>query len=146
MVDFNWYELCQKSNYHFEGILVLTYALTKGYNNRIAWNAQELKEALKIDVIPNILFERKALVTNRYGGIHSTLTVEDPQCYFRNKNWLKDKISPISKIAYLYILSQRSIANRNNFVYDKFVPTKLWNNPYISHKLDKLWLTPELLQ
>ena len=66
---FNWIELNTHSDQDLNAILVLTYALIKGYNKKLAWNAQELREKLFINNIPSRLFIKGFLKANKYGGI-----------------------------------------------------------------------------
>jgi hypothetical protein len=141
---FNWYELYQDGDKDFTGILILAHALTVEYNNKIAWNTEDLYRKLHVNKIPTRLLKFGHLYTNRYGGILTKYKCTDPQCYFYNTSFLYATIPESKKGQYLFILSQRSIDNEDLFIPDYYVDEKLWKNPLIQHKDNKLYFIPEL--
>ena len=61
MYYFNWKELWADSKGQPEAILILTYALTIGYNNIIASSSQQLMKKLFINNIDFQLFRTRKL-------------------------------------------------------------------------------------
>lgn len=144
MIKFNWAELNLHSDCNLSAILVLTYALTKGYNTKLAWNAKELREKLFINNIPSRLFMKGFLTSNKYGGIITKYRCKDPQSYFKNSNFLFYLCSLQAKINYLYLLSQRRMNDLDNYVLEDRVPEKYWDNLLIFRDQRKLYFSPEI--
>jgi len=140
---FNWYELKSRSDNVPEGIITLTYALSKGYNSIISSSESLLLSRLNIDHIPQVLYRKRHIVKSLFGIINNYVTTE-PQCHLVNFDWLNDKESVYNKIVYIYALSQRSINNKNLYIPETYLDDKYWDNPYLKHKDQKLWFIPEL--
>ncbi len=143
MNQFNWYELKSGSGNVPEGIITLTYALTKGYNSVISSSESLLLYRLNIDHIPQIVYRKSYIVKSPFGLLNKYIPKE-PQCYFLDTEWLNTKESVYNKMVYIYALSQRSINNKNLFIPDIYLDDKYWDNPYLEHKDNKLWFIPEL--
>jgi hypothetical protein len=141
--QFNWYELKSGSGNVPEGIITLTYALTKGYNSVISSSESLLLYRLNIDHIPQIVYRKSYIVKSPFGLLNK-YTPKEPQCYFLDTEWLTVKESVYNKMVYMYALSQRSINNKNLFIPDIYLDSKYWDNPYLEHKDEKLWFKPEL--
>ena len=81
MIQFNWYELKSCSENVPEGIIMLTFALSKGYNSIISSSESLILSRLNIDYIPQILYRKRYIIkTNK--GIVSNYNTLMPQCYF----------------------------------------------------------------
>lgn len=140
---FNWYELKSGSDNLFEGIITLTYALSKGYNSVISSSESSLLSRLNIDYVPQVIYRKGFIVKSAFGLLNKYVTKE-PQCYFINSDWLTDKQSVYNKMVYIYALSQRSINNKNLYIPNYYIDNKYWDNPYLNNKDKKLWFKPEL--
>ena len=143
MIQFNWYELKSCSENVPEGIIMLTFALSKGYNSIISSSESLILSRLNIDYIPQILYRKRYIVkTNK--GIISNYTTSTHQCYFNEHEWLYDTESVYNKIVYIYSLSQRSITNKNLYIPESYLEDRYWDNPYLKHRDTKIWFKPEL--
>lgn len=140
---YNWDKLCQHSDQDNAGILVLTLATLKGYNKIIAGDSKELMEKLNIPKIPPVLFHRKYLRLNRFGGIKGYYQCNEPLSYFKNPKFLYYKIPLKTKIEYLWMVSMRRINDENNYIPEDYVDSKRWNNLLIERKNGRLYFIPE---
>lgn len=140
MYYFNWYELLQKSKKDYDSIIILTYALTFKYNNKIANSSLDLVKKLNIHRIPNWL--NRYLIINKNFEIFNQYTVEEPQSYFTNPNFLLSVVPVSHKIQYLWLLSHRRNDEKVNYVNRDFFKLKeidgIKNNPFISIEKDKI--------
>ena len=143
MYYFNWKELWTDGKGQPESILILTYALTIGYNNIIASSSQQLMKKLFINNIDFQLFRTSKLKVIKNNCIFSTYKCKDKQSYFKNKEFLFSTVNPTVKVEYLYILSKRSIANNNHYIPKKYVSSKHWGNTFVKERPDKLELILE---
>lgn len=144
MVQFNWQEIKLDSNNTLEGIIVLTYALSIGYNSIISASLSNLQTRLSIGFVPQNIFKKRMFINTPQGIFNRYSTIE-PQSYFKNNSWLFDKESTYNKVVYLFALSQRSINNKNLFIPTTYLDSKYWDNPYLNRKENKLWFNPELI-
>lgn len=140
---FNWEQLKLDSENDFTAILILTHAIQYKYNSSIAKTVQHLRKYLYIDNIPNRLFERRFLVLDR-NLVLSRYRCIEPQNYFINPYFMVSKCPVRYKIEYMYMLSQRKITERQNFIPDYYVKEELWNNPFVNHKNGNLYFIPEI--
>ena len=53
MYYFSWFDLLQKSKKDYDSIIILTYASTFSYNNKIANSSLSLIKKLNINRVPN---------------------------------------------------------------------------------------------
>ena len=140
-IFFNWHELTVDGEDNFTAILLLTFCLFKGYNSIIAINpdAKFVKQNLKIEHFPPSLF-KKGYLQYRYKTGHtiSKYKCRVPTSYFRNHTFLYTNVPIDKKITYLYMLAQRPISDKNNFIIQDAVADKFWDNPFIIHKDGKL--------
>jgi hypothetical protein len=143
---FNWSDLLVKSRKHNDSIIILTYALTFRYNYRIINNSRELIKKLNIfgisiQLSPYITFNRKTF------EIFNNYEVNEPQSYFKNKNFLEWIISPSHKVQYIWALSHRKNDDDNDYIDSNIFTEKelssLVNNPLIELRGEKLYFTPE---
>jgi hypothetical protein len=139
---FNWNELKRDGGGQFEGILCLTYASIIGYNNTLAYGSKQLMSKLKIAKIPSLLFQRRYLRTVR-GEILSFYSCKEPQSYFLSSKFLFSATTPKQKIEYLFMLSQRAIANENYYIPQEYVDEKYYTNPFIILKENRIYFLPE---
>lgn len=143
LTEFNWYELKTYSSNVPEGIIVLTHALSAGYNSFISSSDSSLLQNLNVKYVPPSLYRTGLFVKNKTGIINKYKT-EEPQSYFSDISWIYDDDNISHKIIYLYALSQRSITNKNLFIPDTYLDDRYWNNPYLKHRDGKIWFIPEL--
>ncbi len=145
IVQFNWYELnsitripdCQ---------VILIFCLYINRSNplvpRIASSHHMLQKKLNIGNNYYSLIHSKLIVESK-NGIFSNYQCREPQSYITNCSFLHKKTSPYLKSEYLYILSQRSLDNKNCWVPDNYVEENYWKNPFIKHENSKLKFTLE---
>jgi len=141
---FNWYELKSCSLNIPEGIIILAYAISCGYNEIISSDEESLLKYLKIRYLPSHLYKNGSLVLTGNGSILSRYLTKEPQAYFKESGWLSDIEKVSNKIIYLYALGQRSINNKNIFIPETYLEDKYWNNPYLKHSNGNIWFLPEL--
>lgn len=140
---FNWNELKIAGEGQFESILILAYCIKIGYNNIIANSSNHLFKLLNINKIPQRLFVKKYLVTNK-GKIISHFKCQEPQSYFNNSYFLTARCLPAQKIKYLFMLGHRSINELNSFIPVDYIDEKHHNNLFIKIRNKKLYFIPEL--
>jgi len=138
MYYFNWKELWVDSEGQPESILILTHALTIGYNNIIASSSQQLMKKLFINKIDFQLFRTRKLKVLKNNSIFSVYKCKDKQSYFKDKEFLFTTINPNNKVEYLYLLSKRSITNTNHYIPKNYVSSKHWKNTFVKERTDKL--------
>ena len=143
MYYFNWKELWTYSQGRPESILILTYGLTIGYNNIIASSGNQLRKKLFIKSINFHLFQTRKLKVLKNNSILNTYQCKDAQSYFKDKEFLFTTVNPNIKVEYLYILSKRSIANKNHYIPKNYVSFRHWNNTFVKERTDKLELILE---
>lgn len=140
MYYFNWNELLQKSKKDYDSIIILTYASTFRYNNKIANSSLDLVKKLNIHRIPNWL--NKYLIINKNFEIFTQYSNEEPQSYFTNSSFLLSIVPVVYKIQYLWLLSHRKNNEKINYINKDFFTTKeidgIKNNPFISIEQDKI--------
>jgi|TARA_X000000950_G_scaffold80626_1_gene101377 hypothetical protein len=128
----NTVEIKKAAKNNYEAEIVLTFALSVGYNKIISTSFPHLKNKLHISGVPEFLFIRGYLKKYK-NKIVSNFRINEPQCYMNNPSWLHLKISAEAKSDYLYILGQRSLHNKNRFIPEYYVENKYWNNPLVKH-------------
>lgn len=140
MYYFNWNELLQKSKKDYDSIIILTYASTFKYNNKVANSSLNLLKKLNIHRIPSWL--NTYLLINKKFELFNNYLVEEPQSYFINPSFLQATTSVSYKIQYLWLLSHRKIEDKNNFININYFNLKeingIKNNPFISIEKDKI--------
>lgn len=115
-----------------EAEVVLTFALSIGYERVISYNFASLREKLAIRHIPEHLFTNGYLVKYQ-SKIVSKFRIVEPQCYMTNPSWLHYNLSAKTKSDYLHILGQRSLCNKNRTIPEYWVEPTYWKNPLIKH-------------
>jgi hypothetical protein len=148
---FNWYELKKDAKEEPAGILILTYALYKGYNTLLSKNANKLMTKLHIDVIPRVILKNDyVLVSKNYKELIVNYKCKEPQSYFTNGNFLT-AICPVrKKLEYLYLLSMRPINDKSariplNYLNDEQLDWSA-NNPFIKTIEENIVFVPELIR
>lgn len=142
LVKFNWFELLHISKNQPEGIITLTFALTKEYNSVICFEDMALQKLLHIDRFPKELIEQGYL-TKKNQLIYRSFKVKEPQSWFRDTSWLFAQVSMMTKITYLYALSHRSLKNKQNHIPENYLDRSLWGNQFLNHQNQKLMFIPE---
>lgn len=136
IIRYNWYELNSISKLP-ESHVVLLFALYLGRHKPLSANLGLLKSKLVLDSIPPALFQTRAL-TQYSTGIFSNFVTVEPQCYIRNCSFLHMRLPARIKADYIYILSQRSIANNNNWIPEYYIEPHHHLNPLITKVKDKI--------
>lgn len=137
-IFFNWQQLRRDADNQFSSIIILTFALSQGYNNTLAYSRNNLLDKLFIDRVSSKLFSKRFLLLTGKYRVNSTYRQNNPQSYFTNYEWLYSRTKEEHKIAYLYALAQRPIACKDNFIIDKFLPKVFWQNPFYKHEKGKI--------
>jgi hypothetical protein len=136
IIQYNWYELNKLSSLP-EGHVLTIFCLSIGINKPLSYNPEILKKKLNINSIPNSLIANKVIIQYPH-GIFANYITNEPQCYIRNCSFVHMRWSAQEKSDYLYILSQRSITNTNNWIPDYYIPTKYHTNPLIGREKGKI--------
>jgi transposase len=136
IVQYNWYELNIISKLPEAHVLVI-FCLSIGLDKPISYSTNLLKKKLNIENIPNSIFS-KNIITCYDHGIFCNYKTNEPQCYIRNTSFVHMRLSAQTKSDYLYILSQRSIGNKNNWIPDYYIHHKYHNNPLIGREKGKI--------
>ena len=89
------------------------------------------------------LFQTNKLKVLKNNSIFSTYQCKDTQSYFKDKDFLFSTVNPNAKVEYLYILSKRSIANKNRYIPKNYVSSEHWGNTFVKERTDKLELILE---
>ena len=150
-IYFNWYELKKDADGHSNGILILNYALYKGYNKLMAKNINSLYKTLHIKSIPEkILRNSKIIITAEYNEIISHYICKDEQSYFINGDFLTAICTTRKKLEYLFLLSMRPANNLSARIPLKYLTKEqiTWTNqnPFIKTIEDKIVFVPELIR
>ena len=137
---FNWSELLQKSKKDYDSIIILTYASTFKYNEKIANSSLSLIKTLNINRIPYWL--NSYLVQNKKFELFNHYIVDEAQSYFNNLSFLTSVTSVTHKVQYLWLLSHRRINDNSSFVKRDYFKLKeidgIKSNPLISIDKDKI--------
>lgn len=145
IIQFNWYEL-NKITRIPDCQVILAFCLFINRKNpdikRIAGSHHMLKQKLNITNNYYALIHNK-LILDCANGIFSNYECQEPQSYITNCSFLHAKVPPKIKCEYLYILSQRSLSNKNCWIPENYVEPEYWNNPFIKHENSKIKLTLE---
>lgn len=144
VTEYNWYELQTISRLPEDQILLM-FALYVGFQNRLGNCPIMIQNKLFLDKIYNGLFNRKFLIRTDQ-GIFSNYICSDPQNYVRNLSFIHSKVSPIVKLEYLYILSQRSLKNQNDWIPADYVEPQYHTNVFIYKRDGKLYFPWEVNQ
>jgi hypothetical protein len=136
VVQYNWYELNNISTLP-ESHVIMIFCLSVNPNNPISYSLSALKKKLNIDNIPNSIVYNRIIASYSH-GIFTFINVKEPQCYVTNTSFVHMRLSAQVKSDYLYILSQRSIANKNNWIPDYYIPQKYHTNPLIAREKGKI--------
>ena len=143
---FDWQELKIDSGSDLTAILILTFAIYRGYNNKLAWDKLQLKTMLTIDDIPGIIVRRKHIVLNKFRGYTVNYQSRQPSAYFQNPDFMFSNCSVSDKVKYIYLLSHRRIADDSYEIPTYHIKNqKLLTNPFVRIKNDKLKFIPESL-
>lgn len=143
MIKYTWSELVRLSRGDLVSILILAYCLKVGYNKVLAKQSRELFKILNINKIPLELF-KKRLLHSREGTIISRYRLLSmPQSYIKNTNFIISKHTVINKIIYLYLLSNRSLSNKDPYIQKNIIDPKYYNNPFVTIEKQKLIFIPE---
>lgn len=146
---YNWYSL-KSDGKDAEGILILTYALYKKYNNLLANSSHELLKTLFINRIPEIIIRRGLIKELSRGKLKATYKCEEPQSYFRNPSFLTAICPPRKKVEYLFLLSMRPVHDLSARIPIRYLneEQKEWSakNPFIKTIEDKIVFVPELIR
>ena len=141
IVQFNWYEL-NKITRIPDCQVILTFCLFINRKNpdikRISGSHHMLKQKLNIANNYYALIHNK-LILDCANGIFSNYTCQEPQSYITNCSFLHAKVPARTKCEYLYILSQRSLGNKNCWIPENYVEPEYWNNPFIKHENSKIY-------
>jgi len=141
MIYYNWYQLKTNAKYEFYSILILTYALHKGYNKELGKNDKELCEILKIPYIPQYLFRRKLLVKGIGNSVINKFQIKEPQSYIKDVSFLwSSRYTVYDKVVYLSIASKRSIADKGNKIPKILINEEHLNNCLITIQNDDVIL------
>tara|TARA_Y100000034_G_scaffold136800_2_gene215908 strand:+ start:6490 stop:6924 length:435 start_codon:yes stop_codon:yes gene_type:complete len=141
--QYNWNELKLASEYQLEGIIILAYCLSKGYNEIIANDSNHLFNKLRINKIP-LCIVRKKLVRRVNHKLRNYYQCKEPQSYFNNADFLTFNCSTSEKVEYLYILSNRHLNDKNPYIPKEYIDTKHWKNKLTRIEKDSILFIPEL--
>jgi hypothetical protein len=139
IIEYNWHEFTTISSLP-EGHMVLLFALyvnKSRIDKKLSANETLLMKKLNIDLMPNSLIFSKRLIQT-YNGIFSNYKCKEPQNYITNCSFLHSKYPSKLKSNYLYILGQRSLANKNTWIPKEYVDEEHHTNPFITLDQDKL--------
>jgi hypothetical protein len=139
-IQFNWYELNYTTRIPDAQVILLFCLYINKYKplaRRIASNHIMLQNKLHIRKNYYTIIYKNCIIEHR-NGIFSNYTCIEPQSYLFNCSFLHARVPAQTKSEYMYILSQRSLNNRNNWIPEDYVEEKYWNNPFIEHKQSKL--------
>jgi len=128
---FNYYELIDKSRNDDISLITLAYSLIKPVQKPVFLNYKNLQNTLYVDKVPFELFSRKYLHVKN-NRIYRSFKIKDPQCYFRNPEFLTYKIAPAVKRDYLYILSNRQITNNTYIIPKIYIDEEFHRNPLVT--------------
>jgi hypothetical protein len=145
IVQFNWIELNKITRIpDCQTILMFCLYINKVSPTikRISGNHLMLRKKLNISNNYYAIIHNKLIVESA-NGIFSNYTCAEPQGYLTNCSFLHAKVSPKVKSEYLYILSQRSLGNKNCWIPDNYVEPEYWKNPFIKHENSKIKFTLE---
>jgi hypothetical protein len=145
IVQFNWYELNNITRIPDCQVILIFCLYINKLNpevKRISSSHHMLQKKLNISNNYYSLVHSKLILETR-NGIFSNFKCAEPQSYITNCSFLHAKVSPFVKSEYLYILSQRSLGNKNCWVPENYVESDYWNNPFIKHNKPKLNFTLE---
>lgn len=138
MIYFNWYELYVKAKKDHNSILILTYALSVGYNQKIAKRISNLMAILQITHVTRdcLRFIRQEELYKRKGfTLYSNIKTIEPQSYFKNSSFLRAKHHVTHKVNYIKLLSYRRIDDSSPFIYKDILTEKqlhsIENNPFV---------------
>ena len=144
MTQFNWYELIVKSRKDYNSILILTYALSVGYNKKIAKRISNLMTIVQIKHVPRdvLRFFEEVNLT-----LYCKVKTEEPQSYFKNPSFLRAKHLPVHKVNYLKLLSYRRIDDLSPFIYKDMLTEKQISlaekNPFVKVGDTQIYFTRE---
>lgn len=133
---YNWYELNNISVLPESHVLMI-FCLSVNQDRPISHSTRLLRKKLNIETIPNSIIQKNVIIQYDH-GIFTTLKTKEPQCYINNTSFVHMRLSAQIKSDYLYILSQRSIANKNNWIPDYYIPLKYHTNPLIAREKGKI--------
>lgn len=141
-IQFNWYEIWEASNGDDKAIITLTYALTQGYNVIIASSEEMLRRRLNLTKIPKLLF-KNGVLEKTPEGVKTLFSIKEPQCYFKNTEWLVSAVKVKFKVEYLKILSLRPLNSNKLFVPTEYLDQVFVRNPFLKQKDHKIWFIKE---
>jgi hypothetical protein len=136
VIRYNWCEITSITKVP-ESQLILIFALCVGLNKPLSGSLDLLKKKLFLDAIPSTLINYGYIGIHRTGIFSHYKTIE-PQSYIRDCSFLHMRFSAKHKSDYLYILSQRSIINENNWIPEHYVEPQYHTNPLIRKIKDKI--------
>lgn len=142
ITQYNWYELQTISKVP-ENQILLMFALYMGFHKKMSNDPIMLRDKLYLEVVPKDLFSRKFLLRTK-NGIFSNYQCADPQNYVTDMSFIHRKVPATTKLEYLYILSQRSLTNPNNWIPEDYVEPKYRNNVYTYRKNGNIYFPWEI--
>lgn len=141
---FNWYEIYQAARKDPAAIIILTYGLTKDYNEPIAWGkGRSLLNSLNIHHIPTFLFQSGILEASK-GNIFSTFKTKQTQSYIKNTKFLTYNVAAKYKVDYLKTLSMRRVSDKTDKIPASYIEGKI-NNPFLTVDKDFIYFRYESL-
>jgi hypothetical protein len=141
ITEYNWYELQTISRVP-ENQILLMFALYIGIGNKMSNNWELLRYKLYLEKIPREL-KTKRFILRTDNGVFSNYKCNDPQNYVKNLSFIHSKVSVETKLEYLYILSQRSLDNPNNWIKQDYVEPEYWTNIFTYRKEGKIFFPLE---
>ena len=136
IIRYNWIELNKISKLP-EAHVIMLFGLYLGIKKPLSSNLSFLMKKLNVERIPNTLLTNN-FILHYETGIYCNYTTNEPQCYVRNCSFLHMRVPALVKSNYLYILSQRSIYNKNNWIPEYYIEPEHYNNPFIYRSKGKI--------
>lgn len=148
IIQFNFCELDSITKLS-ENKLVLLFCLyaNKAFplEKKIATNIKTLKTKLNIKTEPITLLTKRLIIETKH-GVFSNYVCQEPQCYLTDRSFLTRRLPVSTKIEYLHMISQRNMANYNNWIPKNYVPTNYLTNPLIVINNEKIYFPLEKQQ
>lgn len=145
IIQFGWDEL-HSIDSSPEAKLILLFCLYINRSNslekKIASSSYLLAKKLKISYIPPALITKRYVLQGR-NGLFSNYVCREPQSYLTSMRFIHTDAPAKEKANYIYMLSQRSMNNTNNWIPREYVDDKLLNNRFIYTTPTKIYFLPE---
>jgi hypothetical protein len=141
---FNWYEIYQAARKDPAAIIILTYGLTKDYNEAICWrHGKSLLNLLNIHHIPSFMFQSGLLEASQ-GSIYSTFETKQTQSYIKNTKFLRYNVAAKFKVDYIKALSMRRMSDKSDRIQREYIEGKI-DNPFLTYDEDFIYFRYESL-